>query len=365
MKHTGIISGCVTCHTGQTYNSGVLVKGKDATGASHFPIPSTNTCESCHSISNFTTFSGTNMSHTLISSGCASCHTDQTYNGGIKVKGMGTTAPAHLPTTASPACETCHSISNFSTFSGTTMKHTLIVSGCATCHGGQAFQGVTPKTKGTSPVHVPTTASPACETCHSISNFTTFSGTGMVHTGITTGCASCHTSQVFQGVSPVSKLSNHLPTTLVCETCHLPVNFSTFNGTVMVHTGITSGCATCHSNTTYQNGMTPKYKPSNHIVYSGNLTGGSTMACEFCHSTTSFTAFTALKSSTIIHNGTQGNGSGWCKNCHATGVTANLGVQGTKSLTHNPITGVTATDCSQSSCHKPLGSKGTAYVNFD
>ncbi len=50
------------------------------------------------------------------------------------------------------------------------MQHTGISSGCATCHDtGKAFTGVTNlKTKPTN--HVPTTAT--CETCHAASNFT-------------------------------------------------------------------------------------------------------------------------------------------------------------------------------------------------
>jgi nitrate/TMAO reductase-like tetraheme cytochrome c subunit len=282
------------------------------------------------------------------------------------VKGLD--AANHLPTTASPACETCHSISNFTTFSGTTMKHTLITSGCATCHSGtKLYQGLT-----TLPVYKQSshfTTALTCETCHSITNFTTFSGTAMNHTGILSGCASCHSgTTTYQGnLKPVFKNTTtpiHVATSLTCETCHSITNFTTFSGTAMNHTGITTGCVTCHDgSTTYQNNTKPVSKTDypTHIVYSGNLTGGSTMACEFCHSTTSFANFTALKSSTVIHNGTQGNGSGWCKNCHATGVTANLGVQGKKSVTHQSST---ATDCSQSGCHKPLGGEGSTYTSW-
>jgi hypothetical protein len=129
----------------------------------------------------------------------------------------------------------------------------------------------------------------------------------------------------------------------------------------MKHTGIVSGCANCHNGQVFA-GVTPKSKPSNHIPYAANLTGGASMACEFCHKPTVFTAFTALVSSTTMHNGTQGNGSGWCKTCHASG-TSYLGVTGDKkSVTHQSST---ATDCSQSSCHRPLGSKGSTYTNWD
>ena len=105
---------------------------------------------------------------------------------------------------------------------GTLMVHTGITTGCATCHDtGKSFTGVTNlKTKPSN--HVPTSA--ACETCHSASNFTTFAGTAMNHSGIASGCTTCHAASVtgtpFAGVTPKPQGSGHIPTTADCATCH-------------------------------------------------------------------------------------------------------------------------------------------------
>ena len=64
---------------------------------------------------------------------------------------------------------------------------------------------------------------------------------------------------------------------------------------------------------------------------------------------------------TMNHNSTQGNGAGWCKGCHTSGQTW-LGIGETKPLTHERSTGVT--DCSQSGCHRPLGTRGTPYRSW-
>ena len=52
----------------------------------------------------------------------------------------------------------------------------------------------------------------------------------MQHTGITSGCATCHdTGKSFTGVTVKTKPVNHLPTgAIACESCHAPGNFTTF-----------------------------------------------------------------------------------------------------------------------------------------
>ena len=71
----------------------------------------------------------------------------------------------------------------------------------------------------------------------------------MQHTGITSGCATCHdTGKSFTGVTNLkTKPANHVPTTATCETCHVASNFTSFAGTAMKHTGISTGCTTCHA----------------------------------------------------------------------------------------------------------------------
>lgn len=331
MSHAGIVSNCVQCHNGQTFATNMKPVSK----------------------ANFPTHVGTSLD-------CASCHYPNS-NGFTSFAGAtaGSLPLNHLPT--SQPCSTCHT--SFGAGSGL-MKHTGIVSGCANCHNGQTFAvGMKPVSKPTGAIpHVPTSLS--CETCHSISAFNSFAGTTMKHTGITGGCADCHgAGKNFVG-GIVTYPSNHVPTTLVtngalCETCHSKTNFTTFSGAPMNHTGITTGCKACHSNTPFAGG-TPLFKPSNHIP-EAQLLGGAAMDCNFCHKLTTIGGFKTLSvTSTIMHNGSQGKGSGQCTGCHLSG-TAYLGVQGRKSLTHEKPG---HTDCSDSGCHKPLGNEGTAYQSW-
>lgn len=401
MNHAGIVNGCAQCHNGQRF-AGVTPMSKPTTH-----LPTSTGCEACHSTSNFTAFSNATMSHAGIVNNCTNCHNGQTFAGVTPISKAAfpshpptaadcstchsstvsfatnvsmTTLPAnHLPT--SSACSTCH---NPAAFIPGVMSHTGIINNCTNCHNGQRFVGVTPMAKPTN--HLPTNS--GCETCHSSSNFIAFSGARMTHSGIVNGCAQCHNGQVFAGVTPLSKAAfpthqvtsddcsvchsstssfasgvststkpaNHLPTSSACSTCH---NAAAFVPGVMNHAGITNGCATCHNGQRFA-GITPISKPSNHIPYEANLTGGASMGCEFCHSPSVFTRFTALTASTTLHNNTQGNGSGSCKACHLSG-TNYLGGMRRNSLNHEG----SGNDCSQSGCHTPLGRKGTAYINWD
>jgi len=210
------------------------------------------------------------MNHTGIVNGCTTCHNGQVFLGVTPVS----KPTGHVPT--SLVCETCHSASQFTNFSGTAMNHAGIMNDCITCHNGQVFVGVTPVSKPGN--HLPTTA--VCELCHSASQFTSFAGTAMSHTGILNGCATCHNGQVFAGVIPVSKPANHLPTSADCETCHSAAQFTNFSGAPMIHTGIVNGCDTCHNGQVFA-GVTPVSRPSNHIP--------TALACETCHLASQFT----------------------------------------------------------------------------
>jgi ribosomal protein L44E len=149
------------------------------------------------------------------------------------------------------------------------MNHTGIVSNCANCHNGMTYAGgVTPQAKPAK--HISTNL--ACETCHK--STTSFTGTAMNHTGITTGCATCHNGST----SATAKPANHIFTSSPCETCHKST--STFSGTKMNHTGIVSNCANCHNGMTYAGGITPLAKPAKHI--------STNLGCESCHTTSTF-----------------------------------------------------------------------------
>src|SRR5450631_2022915 len=348
--HAGITSGCATCHgTGRSFAN---IVPKEPPG-NH--IPTSAACETCHSKTSFTTFSGTAMNHTGIISNCSSCHETGMSWFGVTMVDRPTAAqdpnhpktgdcsgchhsttsfsgggkPAnHIPTTQ--GCALCHT--NPANYAVYTMNHAGITSGCATCHGaGLSFANIVPKEPPGN--HIPTSA--ACETCHSKTAFTTFSGTAMSHIGITSNCSSCHeTGMSWFGVTmvdrptaaqdpnhpktgdcsgchtsttsfsaTVTKPANHIPTTQACALCHTnPANYAVYT---MNHVGITSGCATCHGAGLSFANIVPKEPPGNHIPTSA--------ACETCHSKTSFTTFsgTAMNHTGIISN---------CSSCHETGM---------------------------------------------
>ncbi len=286
MNHTPFPTNCATCHTG-TYPNG---KGKPASHNS--PPKGTLPCENCHKSTSAWLPAG--MDHTGIATNCASCHDG--------AQAMGKTSN-HIPTTTTP-CETCHTSTvtpgGFATWR---MNHTSVATtSCATCH-----TGTYPNGRGKPlPSHATgSKATGACSLCHKSTS--AWLPAGMDHTGISTGCASCH-----DGVQATGKTANHIPTgTIACEICHtstvVPGGFATWR---MNHTSVAAtSCATCHSGS-YPNG---RGKPASHS--SGVKATG---ACSACHKST-----TAWLPAGMDHTGiTTG-----CASCHdgvqATGKTAN------------------------------------------
>jgi len=182
----------------------------------------------------------------------------------------------HLPT--SQPCSLCHS--NPNDFSVGTMNHSGITSGCATCHApGSSFANIVPKTPPAN--HIP--SSKPCETCHAASNFTSFAGTAMNHAGITSGCSTCHAAgKSFFGVTMKTPPGTHIPFGgAACEACHAPANFNTFSGTPMNHSAVASmTCMSCHELGMSWFGVRIVTRPG-----AGHNPGQD---CRGCHNTTSF-----------------------------------------------------------------------------
>jgi hypothetical protein len=157
----------------------------------------------------------------------------------------------------------------------------------------------------------------------------------------------------------------HIPVakTMSCDSggCHAIFNGTTvvnFTGGKMGHNVVTSmRCDACHNGTYTSQGTLGAYgKVTTHIPTT--ITTG--LDCNTCHTTTVYTALSNWLTEKMNHNGAQGGAVGgngvYCVNCHLKGLTYLGNMQ---KLSHNGAS--TAKDCSSTSCHKPLGKKGTAY----
>jgi hypothetical protein len=218
---------------------------------------------------------------------CSLCHVGTAYFSST------VTPPNHIPYATGALCSACHTTpGDYLTMPTLTNIHANAPStttNCAQCHGSNVRFYDIPAANfaivGLPALHVPTSA--ACESCHvgtgssmattPVLNGAKFSGSLMSHTGITTNCAACHgpsiTASSFTGISKIVVMpatspagaSSHIPSGNSCETCHLgttPAGMVAANAakatgpgtlflnpvptTTQIHTGITSGCNSCH-----------------------------------------------------------------------------------------------------------------------
>jgi hypothetical protein len=393
-----ITTGCASCH-----NGAFLAAVGKPNNATHATV--TGNCESCHKST--TTWAGARTDHSTFTAAtnCASCH-----NGSAATGKPGT----HIPTTAN--CFSCHNVSP-QLWTPSKWNHTQVVvaNACASCHSGGY-----PPADGRPANHIPyqtvaVSAAANCDGCHRGSTTTWANGrfhtyytvsTGCVschtltaggtylnavgkpatatHTGITGNCESCHRSTAawntvtfahspanavgtgtcdtcHNGSTAKGKPATHIPITAAtakCDSCHRSqASFAT--SVTMNHTVVnTQQCKLCHNGSyTSQGTQGALAKPTNHIP-EAQLLNGAAMDCNACHTNT-----TSWTSMTMNHNNSQGNGAGWCKGCHTSGQ-AFLGDMEKKALTHKAQAGQAITDCSQSGCHRPLGTRGTPYSKW-
>ena len=332
------------------------------------PNPGNQGCSVCHTAApaNYTTMAANTVLHTGISSGCITCH-GQTqlsfYNNNDPPKPM---VANHIPSKATP-CESCHAVT-FTTFGGTTMssaKHTLLLADtggtCDQCHEiGKSFFGVNNLTVRPDPGHF---AGRDCNGCHSTNGWGggnakkkvaaaatptrstigtvvsapasgrsagalrgpgplargdvtgpaggTLGGTAAVsHAGVTSNCVSCHNGSLATGKGPAHIASNN-----ACENCHttlawIPARFD--------HRGVTASCASCH------NGVSALGKPAKHLQ--------TPQDCGTCHGTIAWTP------ARFNHLGINAP----CQSCHN-------GVSATSKQAQHPRTTL---DCG--ACHNTL-----------
>ena len=332
---------CATCH------NGVRATGKHA---QHMPVAASS-CDGCHK--GFTAWRPAAWNHTQVpvTAQCSSCHSGAYPPADAR--------PAnHVPYQALSGaainnCDSCHK-AGFAGWTPARLHSSVSVSNqCASCHTGSYPPAVG---KPNTPVHVGVTT---CESCHkSTASWLTVSFAHSPANAVGTGtCDNCH-----NGTAAKGKPGTHIPVTTgptKCDSCHKSqASFAT--NTTMNHSVVAaSTCKGCHNGSYVSQGTQGALaKPANHIPENTQLLNGANLDCNACHKST-----TAWSSMTMNHNGTMGNGAGWCKGCHLSGTNF-LGGMEKKSLTHEKKTPV-PTDCSMSGCHRPLGNTGAAYSKWD
>src|SRR5213078_1212900 len=278
-NHIPTTAACAQCHTTAGNYAAYSVTGthQGVTG-----------CLSCHGATVATTFANikivTNPSNHFpfgtLDCNRSGCHTTGNVNpGGFKLGAASRTAPTlsvagHTTVAAAvAACQTCHE----------TAPYVGMIASSATAWGDsrpQAFDKAHPATgdcKGchtTSPTfatnqsgssakpanHIPTTA--PCAQCHTTAgNYAAYVMGATGHAGIANNCAKCHAYGLsFYNMAaptlkqPTAGANGHIPavppngtSSIACELCHSPSNFTTFSGTIMKHAYVVSmTCMSCH-----------------------------------------------------------------------------------------------------------------------
>jgi hypothetical protein len=368
MNHAGIGSNCVSCHVTAGTQANFVgigrIVGMPATSppgaGSH--IPSGTACESCHlatlptgliAASATKTAPGTGFStpapsgaqiHAGVTGNCSSCH-----ESGFVWMGVGAypISPSSLVAGAQYKGFQTRPRAAGSTYSVPDPAHPS-TGDCSQCHGNtNAFTGVDKPAN-----HIPYASSAQCSSCHTSSDYAVMPTLANIHAyapSTTNNCAQCHGAAAPSFAIPainfsiVGLPSNHIPTSLSCEACHvgadssiaaLPVgNGAKFSGSTMNHTGISTNCNSCHlasgtsssfAGITSLIGMPPTSPPgaNSHIP--------SSTVCESCHLGSRPTGPVAASASNLppgtgfatpaptgaqIHAGVTGG----CSNCHEGG----------------------------------------------
>ncbi|MFI4866903.1 MAG: cytochrome c3 family protein [Steroidobacterales bacterium] len=330
---------CSICHTTANWNSTALPAG-------HMPNPASDACTVCHTTApadySPATLAANSVLHTGISGNCGQCHGGTTaltwYNNFTPKDGVLT--PAHIPYLSGTDCSSCHSsstyaVGSFGPMNMTQPKHAFVTATCTVCHekGLSFYMGA---------------ASPALQ------------GRPADHTSgqmvAPNDCSICHTTANWNSTAmPAGHMPN--PANTACSVCHTtaPADYSpaTLAANPVLHTGLTSGCITCHGSPagalTFYNNFTPK-----SAVLAPVHIPTATTPCEDCHSPTTFTAFSGTTMSAAKHTLMFAFIGSSCDACHNK-VTPALSFYGVTNLQtrpgdHNNGNKATA-DCS--GCHSP------------
>jgi hypothetical protein len=327
-KHpaTGDCGGChLTTPTFMTNQS-----GSGSKPSNH--IPTNAPCAQCHTTAaNYAAYVMGATGHAGITNNCAQCHA---Y--GLSFANMAaptlkqpTAGPTgHIPAvppngTSAVACELCHSPSNFTTFSGTIMRHAYVVSmQCMACHewgmtwqtnvgvrlwtrdGPNHYKGRDCGGSGCHSTRDKMALRPGARPTPTTPPTTPKAGTTAARTGATTAATTA--------VKPPT----HIASTNNCQSCHTTVAWLPVR--IVDHSQVIGTCVSCH------NGVTAPGKPSRHVATSAG--------CERCHTTNAWTparfdhAAVTPHTCTTCHNAVQATGlprthiptTQQCDVCHGT-----------------------------------------------
>jgi Cytochrome c554 and c-prime len=397
-SHSGMGTNCAECHgPAVTGFQGItrIAKMPPTTPAGSIAshIPSSTTCENCHLGSMPSSRIAANAAvlppgsgflqsppvsaliHTGVSGGCSNCHD-------TNMEWMGVGA---YPKQVSPRFTGFHSRpqGGVGTYWVTDAVHPA-GGDCSSCHTGFTEWSTNVKPAN----HIPT-ANVACANCHTSANYSDMPLRDAIHANAqstTANCAQCHSAAnalLYNTTAMTIKApaSNHIPMgNLGCESCHVGSNSSlmtpvgrtaVFSNSAFSHTGVTSGCATCHGNidgSTFQGGQipvtmtTPALTPV-HVPNPANLDCGS------CHLAIP-TGLSRIGSTSTTFAGGKYSHSGisnGCDACHVgsgtnsmfKGITAIVVLPPTTSGASNHIPSPINAKCE--TCH--MGSMPTTLVN--
>jgi hypothetical protein len=410
----GVSGDCETCHVAKyaaaPYHAsamptiGTWPKAEGSAGSDHIPNPGGLSCENCHL--NFSSFTGAKMDHSGIvikgsgsgataSFACVRCHTGTTQNNVLIVGQINDTNypndEYHLKNgNRQTQCQQCHSTSTFGGASNhqdrtlnplapypdtAVFSHqTAVDPRCDSCHaqsGGAGWKmanhvppNVLVQPSATNTPGLGDAIAADCYRCHRATTQSSewpqplsFAGGSFDHLGlkVTGNCNVCHdavgtyySSSNAQGMNAVS---NHIPTTASCESCHgssVQDDFSSFvrvkvvEGSRMNHGVIgTAACSNCHKETdTRFANQTVKGKPANHLP--------TTLDCDSsgCHGNKAKADFSNFANTQFDHAAAN---VASCAGCHTGASYAGNQVPLGKSALANHV--ATTADCSQSGCH--------------
>ena len=317
---------CSLCHTTANWNTTVLPTG-------HMPNPANQTCNLCHTAAptNYASLAADSVLHTGIKGGCAQCHglTQLTFYNNNDNPKSAVLSPAHIPFLAGTDCGSCHSSTTYAagTFGPMNMTqatHAFVSTTCATCHGTATVSVYIGAASPTLQLR------PADHT------------SGTMLTG---DCSGCHTTANWNSTAlPAGHMPN--PGNQGCTVCHTgaPSNYATLASNTVLHTGITSGCITCHG---APNAAPPvfylNYTPKDAVLSPVHIPTSST-ACEACHAV-AFTAFSGTSMSSAKHTSMFAVIGSTCDACHESGRS----FYGVTNLTTRPSGHHVGQDCS--GCH--------------